>query len=383
MNSAQRITNLDFIRGIALMGILVMNVISFGLPDSAYMNHLSYGVENLLDWIVVVISTVFFDSKMMGLFSALFGAGMVIFYERAKDKTTKPLMLSIWRNTLLLFFGIAHFFLWEGDILTVYAVCSIFIILTQIVKIKNTKILSAITTFIFSGLLYVTQSVNSLYDDNGFLIGEGFWIELFSKGGSKSFGKLWFPETEGIGNIIAIWVLADGFIRALALIIFGMLLYRLNIFQGTKNILFYKKFLYYGFGIGIPFAAYGSYLLISGNYAASTFLPSRFFNTISIIPMVCGYIGLLTILNSRNNLFAQRIRACGKMAFTNYILQTVLSLLVLDLVFTKGQFTRSELILYVITIIFLQYFWSKRILDLFRFGPLEWFWRKLTYIFIK
>ena len=145
MNSAQRITNLDFIRGIALMGILVMNVVSFGLPDSAYMNHLSYGVENLLDWIVVVISTVFFDSKMMGLFSALFGAGMVIFYERAKDKTTNPLTLSIWRNTILLFFGIAHFSLWEGDILTAYALCAIFIILTQIVKIENTKILSAIT----------------------------------------------------------------------------------------------------------------------------------------------------------------------------------------------------------------------------------------------
>ena len=71
------------------MGILVMNVVSFGLPDSAYMNHLSYGVENLLDWIVIVISAVFFDSKMMGLFSALFGAGMVIFYERAKGKTSK------------------------------------------------------------------------------------------------------------------------------------------------------------------------------------------------------------------------------------------------------------------------------------------------------
>ena len=96
--------------------------------------------------------------------------------------------------------------------------------------------------------------------------------------------------------------------------IFGMLLYRLNIFQGNK-IHYSIKIFYYGFGIGIPFAAYGSYLLISGNYAASTFLPSRFFNTISIIPMVCGYIGLLTIINSRNNLFAQRIRACGRMAF--------------------------------------------------------------------
>ena len=86
MNSAQRITNLDFIRGIALMGILVMNVVSFGLPDSAYMNHLSYGVENLLDWIVVVISTVFFDSKMMGLFSALLVQVWLFFTKERKTK---------------------------------------------------------------------------------------------------------------------------------------------------------------------------------------------------------------------------------------------------------------------------------------------------------
>ena len=68
MNKNLRITNLDFIRGVALLGILVMNVISFGLPISAYYNHSSYGAENTLDWIVVIISSIFFDSKMMGLF---------------------------------------------------------------------------------------------------------------------------------------------------------------------------------------------------------------------------------------------------------------------------------------------------------------------------
>ena len=90
MNKNLRITNLDFIRGVALLGILVMNVISFGLPISAYYNHSSYGAENTLDWIVVIISSIFFDSKMMGLFSMLFGAGMVLFYDRAKEKTTWP-----------------------------------------------------------------------------------------------------------------------------------------------------------------------------------------------------------------------------------------------------------------------------------------------------
>ena len=85
MPSATRITNLDFIRGVALLGILVINVISFGLPITALFNHSTYGAENLLDWIVIVISSVFFEYKMMGLFSMLFGVGLMIFLDNAKQ----------------------------------------------------------------------------------------------------------------------------------------------------------------------------------------------------------------------------------------------------------------------------------------------------------
>jgi len=63
VNSSQRITNLDFIRGFAVLGILVINVISFGLPITAIFNHSAYGAENLLDWIVIVISSVFLNLK--------------------------------------------------------------------------------------------------------------------------------------------------------------------------------------------------------------------------------------------------------------------------------------------------------------------------------
>ena len=85
-NSSQRITNLDFIRGFAVLGILVINVTSFGLPITAIFNHSTYGAENLLDWIVIVISSVFFEFKMMGLFSMLFGVGLMIFLDNAKQK---------------------------------------------------------------------------------------------------------------------------------------------------------------------------------------------------------------------------------------------------------------------------------------------------------
>ena len=108
----ERITNLDFIRGFALLGILVMNVIAFGLPLTATTNPSTYGIDNIIDWSVLVISSVFFEYKMMGLFSMLFGVGIIIFLDNAEKKTSKPKTLAIWRNFLLFCFGIIHHLHW-------------------------------------------------------------------------------------------------------------------------------------------------------------------------------------------------------------------------------------------------------------------------------
>jgi len=383
MNKNLRITNLDFIRGVALLGILVMNVISFGLPISAYYNHSSYGVENTLDWIVVIISSIFFDSKMMGLFSMLFGAGMVLFYDRAKEKTTWPLLLSFWRNFLLLCFGLIHITIWDGDILTVYGICAMFIIATRMVKIKNIKSLIFITSFFLVSSTYITNYFDSLYDENGNLSSEYLWIEVANKGSDVSLGKFWFPDTDAFSNVIGLWFVSEGFIRAFTLMVFGMLLYRLGILNGTKEKSFYTKLMFYGFGIGLPLSVYSIYILITGEYSPGLFLPSRIVNTLSIIPMVTGYVGLLTILNKQiKSQIAERLRACGRMAFTNYIVQTLFGTLVFTYIFDLGELTRSQLILFVLIVWIFQYFWSKVILDKWKFGPLEWFWRKLTYFFI-
>ena len=70
------------------------------------------------------------------------------------------------------------------------------------------------------------------------------------------------------------------------------------------------------------------------------------------------------------------------MAFTNYITQTLFGVFVLGGLFGIGTFTRSQLFLYVVIIWVLQILWSKPILDKWRYGPLEWLWRKLTYLFV-
>ena len=126
-----RITNLDFIRGIAVLGILMINSIFFGLPFSAGFTPSSAGHNGIIDWTIVIISDLFFNQKMMGLFSLLFGAGIVLFIEAANNRLhPKPRLLSFRRNFLLLVFGLIHLSLiWEGDVLTLYAICAPIIIL--------------------------------------------------------------------------------------------------------------------------------------------------------------------------------------------------------------------------------------------------------------
>ena len=381
MNSSQRITNLDFIRGFAVLGILIINVISFGLPLTALFNHSTYGAENLLDWVVIVISSVFFEYKMMGLFSMLFGVGLMIFLDNAKPKVKRPKLLSFWRNFLLLIFGIAHLSIWEGDILITYASCAFFIILFP--QVQNNKITIFFITFLVFIDLLLINYVGSLYDASGNLILEEAWVVAASEGGSLNLGKFWFPQESEWGNIFGLLFILDGGNRAMTLMIVGILLYKLNIIQGTRELNFYKKLMFCGFGIGLPFSIYSIYLLISSEYSAAIAVTSKQWLTLSVIPMVLGYVGLLTIMNIklRENI-STRLRACGKMAFTNYITQTLLGVFVLRGLFGIGTFSRSELVLYIIIIWGLQIYWSKPILDKWRYGPLEWFLRKLTYLFV-
>ena len=199
----ERITNLDFIRGFAILGILVMNVIAFGLPLTATTNPSTYGIENIIDWSVLVISSVFFEYKMMGLFSMLFGVGIMIFLDNARKKTSKPKTLAIWRNFLLLCFGLLHYSIWIGDVLAPYAVCAFLLILFPDVK-KPILILLAIV-FLIIAFIVITNYFSSLYDSSGNLISQEEWVLLASEGGELSYGSIWFPDSEAPGNIIGMW----------------------------------------------------------------------------------------------------------------------------------------------------------------------------------
>ena len=131
IGSGARNTYLDMIRGVAILGILVMNAVAFGLGAGPYFNLSAGGSDTWLDWLVGGFGEVFVDQKFMGLFSLLFGAGIALFCDRAATRTHRPALLSLWRNLLLLGIGLLHLLLWEGDILVGYALVSPIIILLR------------------------------------------------------------------------------------------------------------------------------------------------------------------------------------------------------------------------------------------------------------
>ena len=376
MKSNNRITNLDFIRGISVLGILIMNSLSFSLPLSAYFNHPSAAVDGTIDWVLVFISEIFVSQKMMGLFSVLFGAGIVIFIDSANKKNYKrPRLLSIWRNSLLFLFGIFHALLWDGDILRIYGISAILIILLYKKNIKLLVILSLFFTLFGSIIAYPWQG---FFDSEGNLILSEANINIWpDKLGLSSY---WFPEAKMKGEAIYSYFGLDATFRAIGMMLLGVILFRSKVLFGNLDIKIYKKMTFFGLALGIPLGILSLLWLGLNNYSPDLAIIGFIPNKLGIIPMTIAYIGMLSILNKKlSSKVASYIRACGRMAFTNYITQTLFCYIVLNIFFKDVEITRKEIFIFVLIIWAIQLIWSKYWLDKFKYGPLEFIWRKLTY----
>ena len=125
--TSDRIVALDFVRGAALFGILLMNITGFGLPH-AYSNPMNAGGAegaNLLSWMIIQIG---FEGTQRALFSMLFGAGIILFTSRLEAKCrTDTADIYARRNLWLTFFGLVNGFilLWSGDILFYYGLIAL------------------------------------------------------------------------------------------------------------------------------------------------------------------------------------------------------------------------------------------------------------------
>ncbi len=344
-----------------MLGILLMNAVSFRFGDAPYFNLSAGGSESWFDWTVGILGEVFVDQKFMGLFSLLFGAGMILFIDRASEKGRRAVWLNLWRNGLLLLIGILHALLGEGDVLIAYAISSVFLIALR--KLPD-RALIAVGVAVFA-----------------LSIGTGLLTQNIANTTDVSLSGLWAPGELADDEPITFLFLSGFLLRALGLILIGAGLYRVGFMNGGLPERTYRLTAIAGFAIGLPLAAAGVVVTAVNDYSREIAFVGQVPNTIGTIPFSLAYMSLIILWNNRaDNWLKERLRAVGRMALTNYLTQTVIGVLVLTVLLADVDFVnRGVVLVFVLAVWALQMWWSQAWMGRFLFGPAEWLWRVATY----
>jgi uncharacterized protein len=395
-----RIATLDIVRGVAVMGILAMNIVAFAMPPAAYINPTAYGSEGPIDLASYAFSFVLIDGKMRGLFSFLFGASMLLVIQKAEAKGYNPTSVHFRRQLWLLLFGALHFYLiWYGDILFGYALIGM---VAWFFRDKSPKVLIAWGTILvlveFAMMSGMAASVSSLAqavaEPNATADTLQSWNEM------SRYVRV--PTAAETGDQLALilgpwWGVAHAQLtehrfdplifslmfgpETLAYMLFGMAALKSGYLTGQWSDADYQRAAATGFAIAIP-----AYLLLAWQIFAKGFsVPALFaFSmaaTVLIRPiMVAAVAALIILLTRENGWLTRRIAATGRAAFTNYL---GTSILMTGLFYgwglgLYGEISRAQLWLVVVAMWALMLIWSKPWLDRYQYGPFEWLWRSLA-----
>ena len=406
-----RIETLDVLRGFALLGILLLNILGFGLHTAGYFNP-NWGAGdspglNLAVWGTV---DVMFEGSMRALFSILFGAGVVLFTTGARGKSGA---LHYRRTAWLLVFGVfdAFILLWTGDILIVYALAGFVLYLF---RHRSAKFLC-----VGAGVLVLLSSL----EYGAFNLGLGYartqaavvaeqgqdasaaaremaagWRQF--KAGAEptpaqvareldarrgSYGSAFVWSAAHMVELLTFVVPVLLFWDALAMMMLGMALYKTGTLQGEGGSN-RRWVLLVAVALPIGLLINGSEVwraVSSGFDILSYFAFMQWTYPFGRLGVARGYLGIVVLMCRLGLLGGVRaaLAATGRMALTNYLMQSLICLFL----FTGagfalvGAFERWELYLIVLAIWAFQLAFSLSWLKRFNYGPAEWLWRALTY----
>ena len=386
-----RIDSIDVLRGFALLGILVMNIQLFAMPEAAYFNPTAYGDLEGANLYVWLGGRLLADQKFMTIFSMLFGAGIVLMTTRAEARGESG-RVHYRRMGWLGLIGLLHaHLLWFGDILFLYAVCGMLVYplrrqsAGRLLAIGTATV--AVASMIFAGL---QASLPSWPDDALAEVTVGAWqpTRAIVDGALATYRGGWLEQlpvrsASALGFetfMLAIW----GGWRAGGLMLIGMALYKLDVFSARLSRRFYGALVAAALVAGIPVEAYGVALDFEFGWALDwSLLQGRQFNYWPSIAVGLGYVGLV-MLACRTSALRPATRpfaAVGQMALTNYLLQTVICTTIFygHGLGYYGSVDRLGQLGIVIGVWTVQLIASPLWLRRFRFGPAEWLWRSLTY----
>lgn len=396
-----RYQGLDAIRGVAVMGILAMNIVAFALPFSAYSNPAAGGPPGTADLAAWFFNFIFVDSKMRGLFSMLFGASTLLVVERAEASGRSPLRAHYARMLWLALFGLAHYyFIWFGDILFLYAACGLLLFPFRRLSVKALGWWAG-GFFLIGAALFFALWSSLLAAQAGALPGNGGagmrtaldQIDAAMGANSPDYAKdvaLYLgsygsivahrtTETAGEpvqGLIMVLW-------ESMGLMLAGMALFKARMLTGEWPAARYLKWAIICFLVAAPpLAALAVYQRNSGFDGVAVFGGTAALSMPFDIVMTFGWAALILwlIRVAASDAVRARLAAAGRMAFTNYLTTSI----VMTTIFYGyglglfGGVGRAALYLFCFGMWAAMLLWSKPWLDRFHYGPFEWLWRSLS-----
>jgi uncharacterized protein len=421
VQSAERIQVIDTLRGMALLGILLMNIPYFSTPEvrAENLNVLGeYSGPNYYTWWIVYG---LFEDTMRATFSMLFGAGAILLLSRLEKKSgdINPADIYYRRLLWLFLFGLFNAFilLWPGDILYTYAICGLFLFPFRRMKAKHLLLL-ALAFMLFATIkgtyrMYTSHTMRvagekalALEKAKTPLTEEQIeakekWVGYQEKHKPENQRKEAQKETDKIANGSYFSILAHysglnamlqskflyhaGFFDAVAMFFLGMALFKWKVLTGQRSRKFYLALLLVGYGIGLPLSYWEHSTAV-----AIRFDSTRLFESLGVnfyqprrVLLALGHISLVITLFKSGllTMLWRWLARVGQMAFTNYLSQSILC----GLIFYGfgfglfGKLQRYETYYVVGAVWAFQIIFSNIWLRHYRFGPLEWVWRSLTY----
>jgi uncharacterized protein len=387
-----RVKSLDVMRGFAVLGILVVNAAYFSAPWQTGFDPtlapLAIDETTLWSWFVM---HVFFEMKCITLFSLLFGASIYMVGGERSDKTRGAVLRR--RLIWLLIFGLIHALLiWYGDILVTYAITG-FLVMFARSWTPRTLIIVGVLLYLLSiglqGMLALVAGILPAEKMSGIAadLQTIFAIqpaELERMQAAYQAGALSATQEN-----IATWVqfIGNAFvglvIRTAGVMMIGMALFKLGFLSGRGPAWLYGLMLAIG-AAALAAVGYQAWLNWEAGFELMHMMTrGALANTALSIFVSIGYASLFVLLvKAGARLLTEPLAAVGRMAFTNYITQS----LIMTTIFYGGrgfglwgEVDRPTLWAIVLVVWALQLIWSPLWLARFEMGPLEWIWRRLSY----
>ncbi|WP_216829800.1 DUF418 domain-containing protein [Alkalihalobacterium elongatum] len=386
----ERIITIDIIRGIALMAILMANMVAFKTPVFQEANFvldgellIGGGINQIIDYLLHL----FIHGKFYPMFSLLFGLGFFLFYERMKQKELNGNRYFTKRALFLLVMGFLHVtFIWSGDILHTYAIAGLFLMLFINKSPKTILIWAIVFVFVSMVIMFISllgygalmQFDSELQVERQQLFDQAMLV--FSTGTYAEILQFRILNEVSLMILNLIFTLPN----VLGLFLIGLYMGKKGMFHHIeRSVPLWKKVRLHSFWSGGILAILFVFLLYNGTPYWLSYTLAYTVNIIGGPLLMLWYVSSM-ILAFQNKDRIKRflpIAAFGRMALTNYIVQSIICIFILY-GFGFGLFgsvgTGAGVAIAAMIIIFqviVSHFWLKR----FSQGPLEALWRRWTY----